>query len=305
MNGSCTPSCATAGLTCSGHGACSDASGSAICVCQPGFTGPACATNVDDCIGAPCLNGGVCVDGIASYTCNCIAGYSGTNCQTSPVTPVGLVAHYDARTFASLTIGAGNTVTAWADVSGNGRTLSPAGTAPIYAGALINGRPGIDFGGTGMVTAAFPLTTDVTVFAVIQYRTQAQWGAIAHHGSRDNDWSMEQSGFDDPSPIMHWQSVNDNTGAELTFAVGTNYIATGRITGALREFSSSSTAAGTVSTNTMGNSITVGSKALYVGASDAGEFSNAYIGELIYYARSLSDVERDQVILYLKTVWGI
>ena len=90
-----------------------------------------------------------------------------------------------------------------------------------------------------------------------------------------------------------------------TFVVGTNYIATGRITGTLREFSSTSTAAGTVSTSAMGNSIVVGSKALYVGASDVSEFSNAYIGELIYYARSLSDAERDQVILYLKTAWGI
>ena len=253
---------------------------------------------------APCHNGGTCVDGVNGYTCTCVGGYSGANCQTSPVTLPGLAAHFNARNFASLTIGAGNTVTSWGDVSGNGRTLSPAGNPPLYYAALINGRPGVDFGNAGMVTAAFPLTTDVTVFALIQYRTQGQWGAIAHHGNRDNDWSLEQSGFDDPRPIMHWQSVNDNTGAELTFSVGTNYIAAGRITGTLREFSSTSTVAGTVSTSVMGNSIIAGSKALYVGASDVPEFSNAYIGELIYYSRSLTDAERDKVILYLKTAWG-
>ena len=381
VNGTCTPDCASLAFTCSGNGACSDTTGTAQCVCDPGFSGVACATNINDCAGAPCLNGStctdavagytcsclpgftglncqtninecapapclnggmcvdgingytcncplgyagancetniddcamapclngsMCVDGINSYTCNCVGGYSGVNCQTSGAMLPGLAAHFDARDFASLTIGAGSTVTSWSDTSGNGRTLSVSGTAPVYSAALINGRPGIDFGGARMVTGAFPLTTDVTVFALIQYRTQAMWGAIAHHGSRDSDWSLEQSGFDDPSPIMHFQSSNDNTGAELTFSVGTNYIVAGRITGTLREFSSTSTVAGTVSSSAVGNSITAGSKALYVGASDVPEFSNAYIGELVYYARSLSNAERAQVILYLKTAWGL
>lgn len=381
FNGSCTPTCAALALSCSGHGACTDGSGTATCVCDPGFTDPSCATNIndcaaapclnggtctdavagytcscvpgftglncqtninecapapclnggtcvdginsytcncplgfagancqtniDDCAMAPCLNGGMCVDGVNSYTCNCVGGYSGANCQTSGAMLTGIAAHFDARTFASLTFGAGSTVTSWNDTSGNGRTLTVSGAAPIYSGTLINGRPGIDFGGARMITAAFPLTTDVTFFAVIQYRTQAQWGAIAHHGNRDTDWSLEQSGFDDPMPIMHWQSSNDNVGAELTFSVGTNYITAGRITGTLREFSSTSTIAGTVSSSAVGNSIVAGSKILYVGASDVPEFSNAYIGELIYYARSLSDAERAQVILYLQTAWGL
>lgn len=244
-------------------------------------------------------------DGANSYTCNCVGGYSGANGQTSGARLTGIAAHFDARTFASLTFGAGSTVTSWNDTSGNGRTLTVSGAAPIYSGTLINGRPGIDFGGARMITAAFPLTTEVTFFAVIQYRTQAQWGAIAHHGNRDTDWSLEQSGFDDPMPIMHRQSSNDNVGAELTFSVGTDYITAGRITGTLREFSSTSTIAGTVSSSAVGNSIVAGSKILYVGASDVPEFSNAYIGELIYYARSLSDAERAQVILYLQTAWGL
>ena len=36
-NGSCLPSCATTGYSCSGHGYCSDASGSAVCVCDSGY----------------------------------------------------------------------------------------------------------------------------------------------------------------------------------------------------------------------------------------------------------------------------
>ena len=83
LNGSCTPNCATAGLTCSGNGACSDTTGSAACVCNPGFSGPVCATNINDCLGMPCLNGAACVDVVGGYTCTCVPGFSGANCQTN------------------------------------------------------------------------------------------------------------------------------------------------------------------------------------------------------------------------------
>jgi hypothetical protein len=52
------------------------------CVCPPGFIGPLCVTNVDDCISHPCQNGGTCSDGIVSYVCTCSVGYSGAQCQT-------------------------------------------------------------------------------------------------------------------------------------------------------------------------------------------------------------------------------
>lgn len=91
LDGNCTPDCATAALDCGANGACSDANGTARCVCLPGFAGPACATNIDECAAKPCLNGGICVDGIASYTCQCVGGFSGINCQTPPAGPLVFV----------------------------------------------------------------------------------------------------------------------------------------------------------------------------------------------------------------------
>ncbi len=44
---------------------------------------------------------------------------------------------------------------------------------------------------------------------------------------------------------------------------------------------------------------------LYVGRSQNSEASNAYIGEIIYYNRPLSDTERDGVVAYLRQRWGI
>jgi hypothetical protein len=82
-NGSCTPDCVTAALTCSGHGTCSDTTGTTVCICDGGYSGVACATNINDCAGAPCLNGGACIDDVGGYTCTCLPGYSGANCQTN------------------------------------------------------------------------------------------------------------------------------------------------------------------------------------------------------------------------------
>jgi hypothetical protein len=108
---------------------------------------------------------------------------------------------------------------------------------------------------------------------------------------------------------MHWQSGNDNTTLELTFSVGTNYITAGRITGsgalAARYFSATSAAGGTVSATGTNSTISAGSKVLYVGGSDVNEFSNHYIGELVYFTRSVTDAERDAIVAYLKANWGI
>ncbi|MEQ9651742.1 MAG: fibrinogen-like YCDxxxxGGGW domain-containing protein [Sandaracinaceae bacterium] len=221
-----------------------------------------------------------------------------------PVTS-GLAAHYSARRTLSVVRDGSDVVSAWNDLSGNGRHLSVSGSAPVYASGLINGRPALNFDGAArrMVSPAFPIASEVTVFAVVQWRTPETWGAIAHHGSRDNDWSMEQSGFD-PSTVTHFQSQNDNTGNELTLTSGGNYVLAGRIAGTARTFSASDLS-GTTSATGSGVSITPGSKVLYVGSSEISEDSRAYIGELVYFTRALSDAERDQVIAYLQSQWGL
>jgi hypothetical protein len=222
----------------------------------------------------------------------------------SPVSS-GLAASFNARAPGAVIRDGSNIVSQWTDGSGNVRDLTVSGTAPVYNSSLINQRAAVDFsGGTRLVTPAFPLTSEVTVFAVAQWRTPATWGPIAHHGDRDTDWSLEQSGVD-PGNVMHFQSNNDNAGVKLALTTNGNYVLTGRITGPTRYFSAISTAGGIITAAGSPVSIVPGSKILYVGTSIINEASNAYIGELLYYNRSLSDIERDQVIAYLRTAWGI
>ncbi len=72
-NAACEPAC--------DHGVCRTSQQGAKCACQSGFSGPTCATNIDDCSSKPCQNSGTCQDGIAAYTCQCPSAFTGQNCE--------------------------------------------------------------------------------------------------------------------------------------------------------------------------------------------------------------------------------
>jgi hypothetical protein len=68
---------------CLNGGSCTDGINSFSCTCAPGYTGPTCATNINECSPNPCLNGGSCTDGINSFSCTCLPGYTGPTCATN------------------------------------------------------------------------------------------------------------------------------------------------------------------------------------------------------------------------------
>ena len=59
---------------CLNGGSCQDGVGSFSCSCLPGFAGPRCARDVDECLSSPC-GSGTCTDYVASFTCTCPPGY--------------------------------------------------------------------------------------------------------------------------------------------------------------------------------------------------------------------------------------
>ena len=224
--------------------------------------------------------------------------------DTLPVT-TGLAAYYNARESASVIRDGSNIVSQWNDLSGNARHLAVFSSAPIYSPNLVASRPGIDFGGgAGLVSPSFGITFDLSVMVAFQQRAPAVWGAIAHHGHRDNDWSIEQNASAAPD-VMHFQSSNDNDNVNLTFTNGLNYVAAGRISDGIREFSRRSMNDGLAQVSTPGASISGGMGNLYVGSSDNFEASNAYIAELAYYSRALNDTEQEMVYQYLSRAAGV
>lgn len=71
----CNTYCVPRNSDSAGHYTCNQRTGEKIC--NPGYSGSNCKTNINECASDPCLNGGECSDGRNSYTCNCLAGTSG------------------------------------------------------------------------------------------------------------------------------------------------------------------------------------------------------------------------------------
>ncbi len=229
--------------------------------------------------------------------------------EVLPVTS-GLVARYSAIPSWTIAVGGFGSVDQWQDISGNANHLTSPfpGAGPVFGQGLINQqRPGVSFGGGSQLsTAPFALTTDVTVFAVIHHNTPAQWGAIAHHGNRDTDWSMEQSGDTGDPNTLHWQTNNDNANVNLTLTTDTSYVMAGRMGNNMRYFSAtvfSGASPAPISFTDASQTIAADTEALFVGSSDNNEASNAFIGDLVYFNRALDDAERDAVIEYLRRLW--
>jgi hypothetical protein len=66
------------GVNCSDNGVCRIVVNTFHCVCDPGFTGVVCETNIiNDCVGVDCSGNGQCMDG----TCECVTGFRGPNCS--------------------------------------------------------------------------------------------------------------------------------------------------------------------------------------------------------------------------------
>lgn len=51
------------------------------CNCAPGFTGPECETNINECSLSPCPLTATCIDQLDSYYCQCPFNMTGVNCE--------------------------------------------------------------------------------------------------------------------------------------------------------------------------------------------------------------------------------
>lgn len=66
--------------TCMNDGVCEDLFNLFNCSCAPGWEGPRCEQDTDDCAAAPCLHGS-CADLLADFSCDCLPGYGGKRCE--------------------------------------------------------------------------------------------------------------------------------------------------------------------------------------------------------------------------------
>jgi len=270
---------------------CDDANTCTVDSCDPakGCAHKTAAGSCDD--GDPCTHGDVC------KATTCAAGQK--VCNVPKI--AGLTAHYSASVAGAVVTDKGGQVTLWKDLSGKGRHLKPHGAGPVLDPLGVLGTPALDFAGNkGMKSPPMPLKAEMTLMMVVRIGKTSNWGCLAHHGSRDHDWSLEQNGLK-PKDQVHFQSNNDNSTGDLSLLSGNVYVLAARISGGKRMFTATQTT--TVGTTAIGSTIKPGNKVLYIGRSDIGESSQVAIGELLYFDRALSDTERAVVVTYLRAAW--
>jgi hypothetical protein len=76
-------------------------------------------------------------------------------------------------------------------------------------------------------------------------------------------------------------------------------------TGTSRFFSRFGGGTTTTATGTNSSTITTGLQTIRIGRSDVGENCNSFIGEIVYYNRVLTTLERQELEGYLAWKWGL
>ncbi len=191
------------------------------------------------------------------------------------------------------------------DASGYSRSLT---TNATFETSSINGRPAVRYNNNRtVVTAPFSTNGNSFIYLAVQVvAAGSQWASILDHHSRDVGIALEQSGFK-PNNVYHFQTGNDNNNVEQTLTFGTNYIMACSITGGnVRSFTLYKDNNGVLQNlGTSANSsfnVQIGNNHLYIGKSDANEFSNMKLGEFIYFQNSLP-VSESSVVNYLYDKW--
>lgn len=68
--------------TCQHGSTCQDRINYYNCDCAPGYRGPRCEIDIDECLEQkPCQNGATCIDKVADFECRCAPGYRSRNCE--------------------------------------------------------------------------------------------------------------------------------------------------------------------------------------------------------------------------------
>ncbi len=200
----------------------------------------------------------------------------------------------------SLALNDGNSVSSWADSSGNGHTAA-TGTAPVFHTniAAINNKPVVDFTaassqylkGTGVVTDTY------TMFAVGMFRSSNVDRTIFHNGNTGNGYALQIHNPSVAQRDMVYYGVADNTFGNYTNNTweiwtgdrvpGTNGTGTFYLNG--------------TSQGTTGNAIVAASALFSIGAAaqGTGNFMDGQIAEVIFYSGQCSAFQRAQVHTYL------
>lgn len=70
---------------CLNQATCQETDGGFECLCELGYNGTLCENNIDDCRDDSCPNGGTCIDDVNSFSCICLPEFSGPFCDVQVI----------------------------------------------------------------------------------------------------------------------------------------------------------------------------------------------------------------------------
>lgn len=244
--------------------------------------------------------------------------------QGSAFTPAsisGLGAWYDATDASSFTFSTGADVSQWNDKSGNGNNLTQStGTLqPLRVASGINSMAAVQFrdDGTAKMVAAVhsaSLTWTTAVHSFVVMRRVADLAASEHvvglyaASGTEREWRLLILSDD---VLQMTASTNGMAGGLVSvnnataLSLSTNYILEGtantvtQLVGSSVNNATPATASGFTAHVNSNAPFNVGARN---GASDP---YAGYVGEIVFYTKSLTAGERTQVINYLSAKWGI
>ncbi|MES2559229.1 MAG: HYR domain-containing protein [Bacteroidota bacterium] len=238
------------------------------------------------------------------------------NCATSPAAAVAPFDANDSRlslwidaTKFSTTNGASLSGVI-DDASGFNRSLT---TTATYDAAGFNGRPAVRYNNNQTASPSFSTNGNTYIFTTVQIVAPTNnWASVFYHWNRDagltiehNAWSSNGAG--PGTAPFHFQTGNDNSGVEQNITYGTNYIMVAKITGGnARSFTLYKDNGGvlqnvgTSSSSSFSLPNAIGQ--LFLGKSDANEYTNMRMGEFLYFQGGLPATETS-IVDYLYAKW--
>lgn len=220
--------------------------------------------------------------------------------EFSPADVTGLAAWYDATQITGLADG--DTVATWADLSGNGITMTGYGT-PAYRTSGMNGKPAVEFysGHSEFFSAAssgyLELTGDFLILAAVKFLTVGA-GQRTIVSKRYQRWElMEYS-----AKIGAFVGGTSNSASSTTtVAINTEYVV------GLRRTATSALSVrldGTQDGTATNSAFGTGGTAAHIGARPGdGLFYNGHIGEVIIYDQDVSPGDLAALEAYMADKW--
>jgi hypothetical protein len=207
----------------------------------------------------------------------------------------------------------GDSFTLWKDKSGNGwdADIQAGGSSPIFRTNMVNGLPLIDFTNpSGLTTSKqFAKSADVTFFMVCMFnKPDAKhsngifWGHF-EAGRHDDDICIKR--YNNTAKVT-WHTSSDDNGIDSPYTIPVLYVCTmkeGTVT-SMKQYSSAGSFSYAGLPPNRSRTITTVNAPIWLGVSEYADYTDSYLGEVIYFKKLLADTDINSIGMYLSTKWN-